>query len=51
MNEVLSMISHLVLKYKIQVSSPEIKTLDDIEKNWAPFIAPNIPKLDFVPRQ
>jgi len=51
MNEVLSMISHLVLKYKIQVSSPEIKTLDDIEKNWAPFIAPNIPKLDFVPRR
>mmetsp|Transcript_2399 Transcript_2399/g.6952 ORF Transcript_2399/g.6952 Transcript_2399/m.6952 type:complete len:564 (-) Transcript_2399:181-1872(-) len=50
-NEILCMVSHWVLKYKIQVSSPDIKTLDDIEKNWAPFIAPNVPKLDFVPRE
>eukprot|EP00567_Pseudictyota_dubia_P012328 CAMPEP_0197441576 /NCGR_PEP_ID=MMETSP1175-20131217/7819_1 /TAXON_ID=1003142 /ORGANISM="Triceratium dubium, Strain CCMP147" /LENGTH=563 /DNA_ID=CAMNT_0042971879 /DNA_START=60 /DNA_END=1751 /DNA_ORIENTATION=+ len=50
-NEVLCMISQLVLKYKVQVSSPDIKTLDDIEKNWAPFIAPAIPKLDFVSRE
>lgn len=50
-NEVLCMMSQLVLKYKIQVSSSDIKSLDDVEKNWAPFIAPVIPKLDFVPRE
>ena len=49
-NEVLCMISQLVLKYKIQVSSPDVKSLEDIEKNWSPFISPVIPKLDFVPR-
>ena len=49
-NEVLCMISQLVLKYKVQVSSQDVKSLKDVEKNWAPFIAPVIPKLDFVPR-